>query len=503
MRALEEKNQNLINERETLQSQHSSLLDSLQSSTKQLQEQEIQIQNLFFSLTQLQRCHQEALEQNYRKNECLESLQMMEEEAKQRRAQLTEKERLENKSREANMSQMAMSMLEYEQLICQLRADLMRATEEKGNIEKRLATDHLREINEAERKINACEESILSLTETIHQMRLEVDRVPKILESVSLGIEQPTDFELEQKEALSLQHISSFEQEIFHLRNKYLEQENNYLQTLQLEIETKNLMQMKVAELEDSVRTHQERVTELEDSVRTHQERVTELEDSVRTHQERVTELEDSVRTHQERVTELEDSVRTHQERVAELEDSSHSQDEVTPSIESLTTELENQLILNQKLLSQIEELEEQVHLFERRSVAMISPSKANRLTQKMISLNCFIYDAKLRDRSYENGVIVYQILVLALDGVEWEVNRRYNSFKEIHEKINQKTAITIGLLFFTHWTLISLLLGSEFPEKQRNSWISKGKIEEMSSRQMLLKVRPFSLSISSLSVSS
>jgi hypothetical protein len=116
----------------------------------------------------------------------------------------------------------------------------------------------------------------------------------------------------------------------------------------------------------------------------------------------------------------------------------------------SRVAELENQVKVNEQLREHIAELEERILQLERATLgSSVSPSKLKRLNTKMISPNYFIYDAKLRDRFYDKGgVIVYQILVLALDHVEWEVNRRYSAFKEIHDKIAAKTSIVIGRFY-------------------------------------------------------
>ena len=117
---------------------------------------------------------------------------------------------------------------------------------------------------------------------------------------------------------------------------------------------------------------------------------------------------------------------------------------ELENKIHELNEQLNDESCNNKLLQNQKEEMEEKIHLLER-STLYVSPSRSQKLNKHIISSNYYIYDVILRDRIYDDGVIVYQLVVMALDHVEWEVLRRYRAFKEIADKINSKTSIQIS----------------------------------------------------------
>lgn len=156
-------------------------------------------------------------------------------------------------------------------------------------------------------------------------------------------------------------------------------------------------------------------------------------------------------------------------ENITLKKDNIEKDNEINELYKQLTEEMKN----SARLQEQNEILEEKIQLLER-STIFISPSRSKRLHNQIISSSYYIYDVVLRDRIFENGIVVYKLIVMALDHVEWEVLRRYSAFSEVADKIKSKSSIKIN---------------APFPEKKRDSWINKGTNDDISTRQMQLKV--------------
>jgi hypothetical protein len=529
---LEQKNLTLTTKLETLLAQHASLQCSLnesqellRSTSESLQLKGQQLETLTSQLRDLDALYQTEKTQCgelRNQNETLSSQysNLVEQHAqvqtqsqldlKRLETQLEEertRESLRNEnymSLQSDFSEKNRSLIDCERIISELRNEIESCQSANTLLEERVNSCQLersRERQAEEVKVRNLEVSVQNLTETLEKLQTQLSSNVKgssqnaVIQTDEVSLEEDKEKEIEiwrekirEKDMMLEKEREKMRQECVSLLDRmsamekdFLLLQNQHLQTLQIEIESKTFYQRQTLELERVMNQMKETVMRLEEGERRRDKEVVDLSNEKKELQEMFEKKNSEVIELSERLNSFqlvwnqkdekrgeEEEVRTEAEvdefekerkeeekekEEEEREEERKKEESSRQENESLKCELANQLKANEYLREQMTELEEKMSQLERATLcpntpsssSSVSPSKLKRLNTKMIAPNYFIYDARLRDRFYDSGVIVYQILVLALDNVEWEVTRRYSAFKEIHDKINSKTSIVIG----------------------------------------------------------